>query len=36
MNVSGFPSFVTYLLWMGTPEGVISASRPDGGYWSQR
>ncbi|MEZ7830071.1 MAG: hypothetical protein QMC06_00845 [Gammaproteobacteria bacterium] len=36
MKLSGFPPFVTYLLWVGTPDGVISASRPDGGYWSQR
>ena len=36
MKLRGFPPFVTYLLWVGTPTGLISASRPDGGYWSQR
>ena len=35
-KLSGFPPFVTYLFWVGTPEDVISASRPDGGYWSKR
>jgi hypothetical protein len=35
-KLSGFPPFFTYLLWVGTPEDVISASRPDEGYWSKR
>ncbi|HAJ77349.1 MAG TPA: hypothetical protein DCM64_12970 [Gammaproteobacteria bacterium] len=36
MKPAGFPPFVNYLSWVGTPEGVISATRPDGGYWAQR
>ena len=33
---SGFPPLVSYLSWVGTPEGVITATRPDGGLWAQR
>ena len=36
MKQSGFPPFVIYLSYVGTPEGVITATRPDGGYWAQR
>lgn len=36
MKLSGFPPFVNYLSWVGTPEGVISATRPDGGLWAKR
>ena len=36
MKLSGFPPFVNYLLWVGTPEGIITATRPDGGYWARR
>lgn len=36
MKQSGFPPFVNYLSWVGTPEGVITATRPDGGLWAQR
>lgn len=36
MKLGGFPPFVNYLLWVGTPEGVISATRPDGGRWARR
>jgi hypothetical protein len=36
MKLAGFPPFVNYLSWVGTPTGVISATRPDGGYWAQR
>lgn len=36
MKLSGFPPFVVYLSYVGTPEGVITATRPDGGYWAQR
>jgi hypothetical protein len=36
MKLSGFPPFVVYLSFVGTPEGVITATRPDGGYWAQR
>ena len=36
MKLSGFPPFVVYLSYAGTPEGVITATRPDGGYWARR
>jgi len=36
MKLDGFPPFVNYLLWVGTPEGIISATRPDGGRWARR
>ena len=36
MKQVGFPPFVIYLSYVGTPEGVITATRPDGGYWAQR
>jgi len=36
MKFRGFPPFVVYLTYVGTPEGVITATRPDGGYWAQR
>ena len=36
MQQAGFPPFVIYLSWVGTPDGVITATRPDGGYWARR
>lgn len=36
MKLAGFPPFVVYLSYVGTPEGVITATRPDGGYWARR
>ena len=36
MKLDGFPPFVVYLAFLGTPEGVITGTRPDGGYWAQR
>jgi hypothetical protein len=36
MKFVGFPPFVVYLTFIGTPDGVITATRPDGGYWAQR
>lgn len=36
MKLDGFPPFVIYLSYVGTPDGVITATRPDGGYWAQR
>ncbi len=36
MKQSGFPPLVIYLSYVGTEEGVITATRPDGGYWAQR
>lgn len=36
MKQAGFPPLVVHLSFVGTEGGVISATRPDGGYWSQR
>jgi hypothetical protein len=36
MKLAGFPPFVVYLSYVGTHDGVITATRPDGGYWAQR
>ncbi len=36
MKQGGFPPLVIYLSYVGTPDGVITATRPDGGYWAQR
>lgn len=36
MKMAGFPPFVVYLSYVGTPDGVITATRPDGGYWAER
>lgn len=36
MKQAGFPPLVVYLSFVGTPDGVITATRPDGGYWAQR
>ena len=36
MKMAGFPPVVIYLSYAGTPEGVITATRPDGGYWARR
>jgi hypothetical protein len=36
MKLGGFPPFVVYLSYVGTADGVITATRPDGGYWAQR
>ena len=36
MKQAGFPPFVIYLSWVGAPGGVISATRPDNGYWARR
>ncbi len=36
LKVGGFPPFVVNVAYVGTEEGVITATRPDGGYWAQR
>jgi len=36
MKQSGFPPLVINLSYVGTPDGVITATRPDGGYWARR
>ena len=36
LKPDGFPPFVINVWFVGTPDGVITATRPDGGYWAQR
>ncbi len=36
MKQAGFPPLVVHLSFVGTPDGIITATRPDGGYWAQR
>lgn len=36
LKPDGFPPFVVNIWFVGTPDGVITATRPDGGYWGQR
>ena len=36
MKQRGFPPFVNYLVWTGTPDGVITSTHPDGALWAQR
>ncbi len=36
LKPDGFPPFVVNIWFVGTPNGVITATRPDGGYWGQR
>ena len=36
MKQAGFPPFVSYLSWVGMPDGVITATRPDNGRWARR
>lgn len=36
MKQAGFPPLVVYLSFVGAPDGIITATRPDGGYWAQR
>ena len=36
MKLDGVPPFGVYLAYVGTPGGVITGTRPDGGYWPQR
>ncbi len=35
-KLAGFPPFVNNLSWVGMPDGVITATRPDNGYWERR
>lgn len=36
MKLAGFPPFVVYLTYTADENGIITATRPDGGYWAQR
>ena len=35
-KLEGFPSLVNYLSWVALEDGIITATRPDGGYWGER
>ena len=36
LKLAGFPPFVIHVWYVGTPNGVITATRPDNGYWGNR
>ncbi len=36
MKPTGFPPFVNYLSWVALEDGIITATRPDGGLWAKR
>ena len=36
LKVGGFPPFVINVAYSATEEGIITATRPDGGYWAER
>ena len=36
LKPDGFPPFVVNVWFVGTPTGVITATRHDGGYWGER
>ena len=35
-KLEGFPSMVNYLSWVALEDGIVTATRPDGGYWGER
>jgi hypothetical protein len=36
LKPAGLPPFVVNVWYVGTADGVITATRPDGGYWGRR
>jgi len=36
MKQKGFPELVVHLSFVGIQQGIISATRPDNGYWGER
>ena len=36
VKTGGFPPFVVHILYSTDDEGIITATRPDGGYWAKR
>ena len=36
LKTGGFPPFVVNVVYAGAEDGVITATRPDGGYWARR
>ena len=36
LKTGGFPPFVVNVVYAGAEDGVITATRPDGGFWARR
>ena len=36
LKLAGFPPFVIHVYYVAEGGGIITATRPDGGYWAQR
>lgn len=36
LKLGGFPPFVIRIVYSTDEDGIITATRPDGGYWAQR
>ncbi len=36
LKTGGFPPFVVNVVYVGTEDGVITATRPDGGFWGRQ
>ena len=36
LKTGGFPPFVVNVVYAGAEEGVITATRPDGGFWARQ
>ena len=36
LKTGGFPPFVVNVVYVGAEDGVITATRPDGGYWARQ
>ncbi len=36
LKTGGFPPFVVNVVYAGAEDGVITATRPDGGYWARQ
>ena len=36
LKTGGFPPFVINVWYVGTEDGVITATRPDGGFWASQ
>ena len=36
LKLEGFPPFVIHVYYVAEGNGIITATRPDGGYWAQR
>jgi hypothetical protein len=36
LKLAGFPPFVIHVWYVGERNGIVTATRPDGGYWARR